>query len=84
MKSRITNADLYDAKRHGQKIVAVSCYDYTTARLVAQTNTQVILVGDSAARADSARHGLSGHDTSPAGTVVLQHPVHRVKNSTRQ
>ncbi|MHC4212388.1 MAG: 3-methyl-2-oxobutanoate hydroxymethyltransferase, partial [Planctomycetota bacterium] len=50
MKSRITTADLSEAKLQGRKIVAVSCYDYTTARLVGQTDTQMILVGDSAAQ----------------------------------
>ncbi len=51
MNSKITIADLTEAKKQNRKIVAVSCYDYTTARLVAQTNAQMILVGDSAAQA---------------------------------
>ncbi|MEE9369958.1 MAG: 3-methyl-2-oxobutanoate hydroxymethyltransferase [Sedimentisphaerales bacterium] len=50
MDDKITIADLLAAKRQGQKIVAVSCYDYTTARLVSQTGVQMILVGDSAAQ----------------------------------
>jgi 3-methyl-2-oxobutanoate hydroxymethyltransferase len=50
MTSKITIADLVDAKRGNQRITAVSCYDYTTARLLAQTDVQMILVGDSAAQ----------------------------------
>jgi len=38
------------AKQQKQKIAAVSCYDYTTAKLVSQTQVQMILVGDSAAQ----------------------------------
>ena len=51
MNTKITIADLLAAKRQGRKIVAVSCYDYTTAKLVSQTEVQMILVGDSAAQA---------------------------------
>jgi 3-methyl-2-oxobutanoate hydroxymethyltransferase len=50
MKNKITIADLFEAKRNNQKIAAVSCYDYTTARLVSQTDIKMILVGDSAAQ----------------------------------
>ena len=50
MNTKITIADLVTAKRQGNKIAAVSCYDYTTARLVSQTEVQMILVGDSAAQ----------------------------------
>ncbi|MHC4396843.1 MAG: 3-methyl-2-oxobutanoate hydroxymethyltransferase [Planctomycetota bacterium] len=50
MDTRITIADLAQAKRENHRIAAVSCYDYTTARLVSQTDVQMILVGDSAAQ----------------------------------
>jgi len=50
MDTRITIADLAAAKRQNRKIVAVSCYDYTTAKLVSTTDVQMILVGDSAAQ----------------------------------
>ena len=49
MNGRITITDLMEAKRHGRKIAAVSCYDYTTAKLISQTDVQMILAGDSAA-----------------------------------
>ena len=50
MTGKVTVANLLDAKQQGRKVVAVSCYDYTTARLVAQTDVEMILVGDSAAQ----------------------------------
>jgi len=50
MNAGITIADLVTAKQQKQKIAAVSCYDYTTAKLVSQTQVQMILVGDSAAQ----------------------------------
>jgi len=50
MNTKVTIADLIQAKIEGQKIAAVSCYDYLTARLVAQTDIRMILVGDSAAQ----------------------------------
>ncbi len=50
MSSRTTIADLLKAKQERRAIAAVSCYDYTTASLVAQTDVEMILVGDSAAQ----------------------------------
>lgn len=50
MDTSITIADLLTAKQQKQRIAAVSCYDYTTARLVSQSQVQMILVGDSAAQ----------------------------------
>lgn len=49
MNVRITISDLIEAKRRNNKITAISCYDYTTAKLASQTDIQMILVGDSAA-----------------------------------
>jgi len=50
MNTKVTIADLIKAKIEGKKIAAVSCYDYLTAKLVAQTNIAMVLVGDSAAQ----------------------------------
>lgn len=49
--SRITICDVLEYKRSGRRFAAVSCYDYTTARLVAAAGVEMILVGDSAAQA---------------------------------
>ena len=56
METRRTIADLLHAKQEHRPIVAVSCYDYTTARLVAQAPADMILVGDTAAQL------VLGHD----------------------
>ncbi|MHC4763339.1 MAG: 3-methyl-2-oxobutanoate hydroxymethyltransferase, partial [Planctomycetota bacterium] len=50
MDGKITIAELVEARRKGRKIAAVSCYDYTTAKLISQTDIAMILVGDSAAQ----------------------------------
>ena len=50
MSTRITIAELLEAKRQKRKIAAISCYDYSTARLTSQTGVQMLLVGDSAAQ----------------------------------
>jgi len=63
MAAGITIAELLDAKRSGRKIVAVSCYDYTTARLAAQTDIDMLLVGDSAAQL------ILGYDSTLPATM---------------
>ncbi|MEN8128515.1 MAG: 3-methyl-2-oxobutanoate hydroxymethyltransferase [Planctomycetota bacterium] len=63
MDKKVTISNLMDAKRAGQKIAAVSCYDYTTARLVARAGVDMILVGDSAAQV------LLGHETTLPATM---------------
>jgi 3-methyl-2-oxobutanoate hydroxymethyltransferase len=50
MDNRITITDLWQAKQERRRVVAVSCYDYTTARIVSQADVEIILVGDSAAQ----------------------------------
>ncbi|MBN1816024.1 MAG: 3-methyl-2-oxobutanoate hydroxymethyltransferase [Sedimentisphaerales bacterium] len=50
MAKKVTVYDLIEAKRQNRTITAVSCYDYTTARLVADAGVEMILVGDSAAQ----------------------------------
>ncbi len=50
MCKRITIAELFEAKRAGRKITAVSCYGYTMARYVSQVGVEMLLVGDSAAQ----------------------------------
>jgi 3-methyl-2-oxobutanoate hydroxymethyltransferase len=61
----MTILDLIGLKQKGQKIAAVSCYDYTTARLVSQAGVEMILVGDSAAQI------LLGYDSTLPATMDL-------------
>lgn len=56
MDSRITITDLLKARQEHRPIVAVSCYDYTTARLAERAHVDMILVGDSVAQS------VLGHD----------------------
>ena len=65
MGKKNTIFDLVRARQEGRKIVAVSCYDYTTARLVARAGADMILVGDSAAQV------LLGHDSTLPATMDL-------------
>lgn len=75
MNGRTTIADLLTAKQERRPIAAVSCYDYTTARLVAQAPVDMILVGDSAAQL------LLGFDSTLPATmdfmVAITAAVHR-------
>jgi 3-methyl-2-oxobutanoate hydroxymethyltransferase len=41
--------DFYNKKKSGEKISVITCYDYTSARIIAATNIDCILVGDSVA-----------------------------------
>lgn len=63
MDNRITITDLLQAKQDHRRVVAISCYDYTTARLVAQVPVEIILVGDSAAQL------MLGFDTTLPATM---------------
>jgi 3-methyl-2-oxobutanoate hydroxymethyltransferase len=47
---KVTISTLCQAKAEGQKFSAVSCYDYTSAKLVAAAGVEVLLIGDSAAQ----------------------------------
>src|ERR1700744_1284696 len=47
--SRVTIQALQDKKSHGTPIVALTAYDYATARLVDEAGVDIILVGDSLA-----------------------------------
>jgi len=63
MNGRITIADLWRAKREKRTVAAVACYDYTTARLIAETSAEMVLVGDSAAQL------MLGHDSTLPATM---------------
>ncbi len=50
MKNKITLSDLYEFKAAGKKFSCLTCYDYTTAKILAQSNIEMVMVGDSAAQ----------------------------------
>ncbi len=75
MDKVVTIATLIEAKQKARKIAAVSCYDYTTARLVADAGAEMILVGDSAAQI------MLGYESTLPATmdfmVAITAAVHR-------
>ena len=48
MGSQVTLTTLYKMKEKGEKIVALTAYDYTFAKIVDESGVHIILVGDSA------------------------------------
>ncbi len=55
--------DFQKMKDEGRKISMVTCYDYSSARAVAESSVDCILVGDSLAMTmHRARHHSFGHD----------------------
>jgi 3-methyl-2-oxobutanoate hydroxymethyltransferase len=51
-------ADLRAVRQTGRRVAMLTCYDYTTARLMAEAGINALLVGDSAANV------ILGHDTT--------------------
>ncbi|WP_418791362.1 3-methyl-2-oxobutanoate hydroxymethyltransferase [Phosphitispora sp. TUW77] len=45
--SRITTFKLKDMKTRGEKIAVLTCYDYSTAKMLDEAGIEVLLVGDS-------------------------------------
>jgi 3-methyl-2-oxobutanoate hydroxymethyltransferase len=65
--------DFQAYKQKDEKIVMLTCYDYTTARIVQDTDVDVILVGDSAAMV------MHGHATTlPADIDMMCRHVEAV------
>ena len=58
LSKKITMADLRALRATGGRMAMLTCYDYTTARLMHEAGVPLILVGDSAANV------ILGHDTT--------------------
>ncbi|QOV91838.1 3-methyl-2-oxobutanoate hydroxymethyltransferase [Humisphaera borealis] len=58
LSSKFTLANLRAARTEGTKVPMLTCYDYTTARLMQQAGVPALLVGDSAANV------ILGHPTT--------------------
>jgi|TARA_B100000959_G_C14967619_1_gene618414 3-methyl-2-oxobutanoate hydroxymethyltransferase len=52
-------------KNRGEKISMVTCYDFTSAKIVNETDVDVVLVGDSTAMV------MHGHDTTIPATIEM-------------
>ena len=62
--------DFLKKKINGEKISMVTCYDYTSARILADTSIDCILVGDTAAM---TMHGYK--DTLPATIEMMKYHI---------
>src|SRR5215211_3160607 len=58
LNKKITLTDLRACRRNGSKLPMLTCYDYTTARLMQEAGVPSLLVGDSAANV------VLGHPTT--------------------
>lgn len=58
LSKKFTMSDLRAAHAEGRKVAMLTCYDYTTARLMQRAGVPILLVGDSAANV------ILGHDTT--------------------
>jgi 3-methyl-2-oxobutanoate hydroxymethyltransferase len=59
--------DFHRKKKNHEKISMITCYDYTSARILAKTTVDCLLVGDSVAM---TMHGFK--DTLSATTEMMQ------------
>jgi 3-methyl-2-oxobutanoate hydroxymethyltransferase len=58
LSKKFTLADLRSARAAGEKVAMLTCYDFTTARLMQEAGVPMLLVGDSAANV------VLGHPTT--------------------
>src|SRR3954466_11708947 len=58
LAKKFTLSDLRAARQSGAKIPMLTCYDYSTARLMQEAGVPMLLVGDSAANV------ILGHETT--------------------
>src|SRR4051795_1130093 len=58
LSRKFSIADLRAARRGGGKVPMLTCYDFTTARLMQEAGVPALLVGDSAANV------ILGYDTT--------------------
>ncbi|HEX6937829.1 MAG TPA: 3-methyl-2-oxobutanoate hydroxymethyltransferase [Longimicrobiales bacterium] len=76
---RTTVRDLLEMKRRGEKIVALTAYDYLFARLVDESGVDVVLVGDSLGQV------VCGYDsTLPVTLDVMIHHAAAVRRGVRR
>src|SRR5438067_4383103 len=58
LNKKVNLADIRGLRSSGQRMAMLTCYDYTTARLMHEAGVPIILVGDSAASV------ILGHPTT--------------------
>lgn len=72
---RVTVKSLVEMKKQGEKISMLTSYDYTTAKIVDNAGTDVILVGDSASNV------MAGHETTLP--ITLDHMIYHASGVVR-
>lgn len=72
---RVTVKSLVEMKKQGEKISMLTSYDYTTAKIVDNAGTDVILVGDSASNV------MAGHETTLP--ITLDHMIYHASSVVR-
>lgn len=72
---RVTITDLKDMKTQGEKIVMVTAYDYTSAKIVEEAGIPIILVGDSLGQV------VLGYDSTVP--VTMEDMLHHIKTVVR-
>src|SRR5687767_3759999 len=72
--SKVTVATLRDMKKKREKIVALTCYDASMARLLNEQEVDVLLVGDSVANVK-----LGYENTLPVTLEEMLHHTRAVK-----
>ena len=65
---RVTVRDLIEMKRRGERIVALTAYDYLFARLVDEAGIDIVLVGDSVGQV------VAGYDSTLPVTLDTSAP----------
>lgn len=79
LSAKITLQTLEEKKANGRPIVALTAYDYSTARLVDEAGVDVILVGDSLAMV------VLGYDsTLPVTVEEMLHHTRAVRRAVRR
>src|ERR1700742_4053826 len=58
LAKKFSFSDLRAARKNGRKVAMLTCYDFTSARLMQEAGVPALLVGDSAANV------ILGHDTT--------------------
>src|SRR5215210_7857193 len=58
LSRKVTIGDLRAARRSGERVAMLTCYDFSTARLMQEAGVPALLVGDSAANV------ILGHPTT--------------------
>ncbi|MCL4156939.1 UNVERIFIED_CONTAM: hypothetical protein GTU68_025573 [Idotea baltica] len=74
----VTTKTLQEMKESGEKIAMLTCYDYTSARLLDKAEVDVLLVGDSASNV------FAGHETTLPITLeqMLYHAAAVVRGAS--